>query len=194
MQKISKLLGPLIIILLGAVFRLIPHIPNIAPITAIGLFGGVYLGKRYALIVPLLIMLLSDYLLLYINPFGKHIFNFSHFYLPQALWYNNTILAVYGSFLISGLIGIWLKNHKSLTNVIIASLVASTQFFLLTNAAVWISGSYDRSILGLWESYVAGIPFFRFTIMGDFFYTGVFFGGYELFLRIIKTQKLAYAK
>ena len=41
--------------------------PNFAPITAMALFGAVYLDRRYAFIVPLAAMLISDYLLLYIN-------------------------------------------------------------------------------------------------------------------------------
>lgn len=194
MKKFNQLISPLLIIFITAMLRLVPHMPNFAPITAMALFGGVYFNRRYALIIPLLTMLVSDYLLLYINPFSPNHFNFARIYPLQALWYGNTILAVYGSFLVSGLIGLWLKSRKTIKNVIFASLVASIQFFLITNAAVWLNGMYDRSILGLWESYMAGIPFFRYTIMGDFFYTGALFGGYELSLRLIKSQKVAYAK
>ncbi|HEV2339352.1 MAG TPA: DUF6580 family putative transport protein [Patescibacteria group bacterium] len=194
MKIVTKFINPVIIILLSAIFRLIPHVPNFTPITAMALFGGVYLGKKYALLIPLLAMILSDYLLLYINPFSTHMFNFSYVYPPQTLWYSNTIVAVYGSFLISGLIGLLLKKHKSITNVVLASFIASIQFFLITNAAVWMSGMYDRSILGLWESYIAGIPFFRFTLAGDLFYTVALFGTYELVLRTIKSRKLAFTK
>jgi hypothetical protein len=188
----KKLINPLFIILLAALFRLIPHMPNFAPITAMALFGGTYLGRRYALVVPLLVMLLSDYLLLYVNPFSSQMFNFSHIYPPQALFHSTT-LAVYGSFLVSGLVGLWLKNHKSPATVIASALFCSIQFFLITNAAVWIAGMYDRSILGLWESYIAGILFFRGTLMGDLTYTIVLFGGYELVLKLAKSRKFALA-
>jgi hypothetical protein len=57
------------------------------------------------------------------------------------------------------------------------------QFFLITNAAVWIGGAYDRGIDGLWQSYVAGLPFYRGTLLGDLFYTAAFFGLYELVRR-----------
>ena len=191
MKKVVKnILAPVVIIVLAALFRVIPHMPNFAPITAMALFGGVYLGRRYALLVPLLVMLLSDYLLLYVNPFGAHMFRFNHLYPPQALWYGTPIIAVYGSFLISSLIGLWLKTHKNITNIIFATLIASIQFFLITNTAVWINGMYDRSLLGLWESYIAGIPFFRWTVAGDFFYTGVFFGAYELIAKIVFATNL----
>lgn len=183
-------MNPLFIILPAAFFRLIPHMPNFAPITAMALFGGTYLGRKYALLVPFLTMILSDYLLLYINPYNTQIFNFSHIYPPQALFHSTTI-AVYGSFLISGLVGLWLKNHKTPATIIFSALFCSIQFFIITNAAVWIAGMYDRSVLGLWESYIAGIPFFRGTIMGDFTYTTILFGGYELVLKLTKNSKFA---
>ena len=192
MRHFQKILNPLLIIFIAALLRIVPHMPNFAPITAMALFGGVYLNKRYALVVPFLTMLLSDYLLLYINPFSANHFNINHIYPPQAIWYGSTMLSVYGSLFISGLIGLWLRKHKSVKNVIFASLIASIQFFLITNAAVWINGMYDRSIIGLWESYIAGIPFFRGTVLGDLFYTGVFFGTYEFVLRLTKSEKFIY--
>lgn len=177
------------VVVLAVLLRLLPHIPNFAPISALALFGGVYLGKRYALVLPLLVMIISDYLLLYINPFGTPFFTGNHLYAPQAAM-NNTTLAVYGSFLLSGFVGLWLRNHKSPQTIFLAATFSSIQFFLITNAAVWLAGAYDRSIAGLWESYIAGIPFFRGTLFGDLFYTGAFFGGYELLHYISHSKKV----
>ena len=188
---LKKCINPFLIITVAAILRLVPHMPNAAPITAMALFGGAYLNKKYALIIPLLAMLISDYLLLYINPFSSQLVNVTKLYPPQSLLHSTT-LAVYGSFLISGLIGLWLKNRKTVKNIIFASLFSSIQFFFITNAAVWIAGMYDRSILGLWESYIAGIPFYRGTALGDLFYTAVFFGGYEFVLLATKSRKLVH--
>ncbi len=182
----QKLVNPLLIIGLAVVLRLIPHAPNFAPITATALFGGVYLSRRLGLIIPLATLLVSDYLLLYINPFSSQPFNFSYIHPISSLWYDNTIMAVYGSIAVSGLIGLYLKNHKSFSNILSGTLLASIQFFLITNAGVWLAGSYDRSILGLWQSYLAGIPFFKATLLGDLFYTGLFFGSYELMLYFVR--------
>lgn len=189
-KTFSKIVSPLLIIGFAVALRLVPHAPNFAPITATALFGGVYLGKRTSLIILFVTMIVSDYLLLYINPFSPQLFNFSYIHPLSSLWYDSTVLAVYGSFLISGLIGLYLRGHKSFSNIVAASLFASIQFFLITNAAVWLAGSYDRSILGLWQSYLAGVPFFRNTLLGDLFYTGLFFGSYELMLRYIKRPQL----
>lgn len=181
-KTLQKLINPLLIIGFAVILRLLPHAPNFAPITATALFGGVYLSRRLGLIIPLATLLISDYLLLYINPFSSQPFNFSYLHPISSLWYDSTIVAVYGSFLISGLIGLYLKKHKSFNNILSGTLVASIQFFILTNAAVWLAGAYDRSILGLWQSYLAGVPFFKATLLGDLFYTGLFFGSYELML------------
>jgi hypothetical protein len=188
---LTKCINPFLIITVAAILRLVPHMPNAAPITAMALFGGAYLNKKYALIIPLVAMLISDYLLLYINPFSSQLINVTRLYPPQALLHSTT-LAVYSSFLISGFVGLWLKNRKTVRNIVFASLFSSIQFFLITNAAVWVAGMYDRSILGLWESYIAGIPFYRGTALGDLFYTAVFFGGYEFVLHATKSRKLVH--
>lgn len=169
-----------IFFIVGSVLiRLFPHIPNFAPITAVAIFGGVYLNKKYALIIPLSSMFLSDYLLLYINPFQYPFVDFTTVY-PITAMFHATTAYVYISFIISGLIGLWLRNKKNLKNVLRASLFASIQFFLITNFGVWTGGMYSRDINGLMESYVMGTPFFRYTLLGDLFYMGMFFGAYEL--------------
>ena len=178
---------PLVIILALALSRLLPHMPNFAPITALALFGAVYLSGRYAFIIPLIAMLISDYLLLYVSPFSSPMFNFSHLVPPQAL-FHSALPFVYVSFLISGLVGLWLKNHKTPVYIVLGALFCSVQFFLLTNAAAWMSGMYDHSLWGLWEAYLAGIPFFQGTLLGDFFYTTTLFGTYELAKKLAARQ------
>lgn len=44
----------------------------------------------------------------------------------------------------------------------------STFFFLWTNFGVWLTGSmYSRSLGGLLECYVAGLPFYRTMLLGN---------------------------
>lgn len=159
-------------IVAAVILRLLPHLPNFAPIAAIALFGGVYLNKKYALILPLVAMLVSDI--------------FIGFYSPCIM------ISVYGSFLIIGLIGLWLKNNKTLSNVIGASLSGSILFFLLTNFAMWVipHSLYPHSLQGLLNCYTMGLPFFRGTILGDLFYTGAMFGLMEVAIKIINTWGL----
>lgn len=162
--------APLFIILIAVVARLVPHIPNFTPIAATALFGAVYLPRKYAFIIPLSAMLISDFFI------GFH----------------STMIYVYGSFILITLIGLWIRTHKSPQAVIGGALSSSVLFFLITNFGVWAAGGYARDISGLATSYIMGIPFFRPTLLGDLFYTGVFFGGYELVTRFVKSHKLAF--
>lgn len=169
-----------IILIVGSILlRLLPHLPNFAPVTATALFGGAYLKKRYSLLILLIVMLISDYLLLYINFQQYPNFNFTKIHSPLAMLHS-TILYVYASFLISGLLGFWLRKKRNFSKVIFVSLLASLQFYLITNFGVWASGMYSRGLDGLLQSYIMGLPFLQWTLIGDLFYTGIFFGSYEL--------------
>lgn len=157
---LKKLTTPVTFILIGLVARILPHPANFAPIGAMALFGGVYMSKKQALILPIAAMILSDFIIGFDS-------------LPMRL-------TIYASFLIMVLIGFWLKKHNKFGNIVIASLAGSLLFFLATNFAVWAFGAlYPKTIGGLTECYLLAIPFFRNTILGDFFYSGVFFGGYN---------------
>jgi hypothetical protein len=59
-----------------------------------------------------------------------------------------------------------------------AALASSIIFFVLTNFGVWAFGSwYPKTWEGLVACYVAAIPFFHNTLLGDAFYVSVLFGG-----------------
>ncbi len=146
------------IILFGAIMRLVPHWPNFTPIAAMALFGGAYLSKKYlAFIIPLSAMLLSDLIL------GFH----------------TTMIAVYLSFALVVGIGLLLSNRIKVGSVLIAAIGSSLLFFLITNFAVWFGNPfYPQSFVGLTESYIAGLPFLGRGMVGDLFYSSVFFGGF----------------
>jgi hypothetical protein len=167
-SNFKNFISPLLVILVAVLMRLLPHPPNFTPIAAMALFGGVYLNKKYAFAIPLGAMFISDIFL------GFH----------SAMPY------VYGSFILTGAIGLWLKNHKSAKNIICASLISSILFFLITNFGVWAGGWYPQNLNGLLESYIMGIPFFKNTVLGDLIYTGVFFGAYELVQLLIARYSL----
>lgn len=181
MKYLKKLISPVIIILLVALLRLFPHPPNFAPVGAMALFGGVYLSRKYSIVTIISTLLISDYFLLYINPFSSDWINFSTFYSPVALFHSTTIF-VYGSFIINILIGWLISKNKSILTIGAGSLLASLQFFLITNFAVWAMGAYARGLDGLIQSYIMGLPFFKFTLFGDAYYAVAIFGAYELAL------------
>ncbi len=156
-----------IIILIGAFSRIIPHPPNFTAIGAISILGGVYFGKNYlAFLVPILSMLISDFLLGF-----------------------NMAISVYLSFLIMIPLGIGIKNKLSNLSVIKTSIYASIVFFLITNFSVWIfSTVYPNNIYGLLICYYAGIPFFFNTLLGNIFFSFSLFGIYE----IVSKRKFIY--
>jgi hypothetical protein len=150
-----------VLILAAAMSRLVPHPANVAPIAAMALAGGVYLDKRWGIVVPLAAMLLSD----------------------AIIGFHGLMPYVYGSFAVMVFLGMWLKHHKSPSFVFGGSLASSLLFFVVTNFGVWFGGSgafYPKTAAGLVECYVAAIPFFRNTLLGDLAYVGVVFGAFEV--------------
>lgn len=145
------------IILLAVLSRLLPHPPNIAPITAIALFGTASLSGFIGIVIPLFIMFLSD----------------------LFLGFHKTIPFVYGSFFLISVLGLMLRNHASFKRVTFITTISSLLFFFITNFGVWLTSSmYPHTVQGLTQAYLMGIPFLRNTLAGDFFYTYSLFYGY----------------
>ncbi len=161
----TKFIIALALILLGILGRVTPHIWNFTPIVAISIFSAFYLGRKYAVIVPLLSVIISDF--------------FIDFYDPKIM------LPVYGSFVLIGLFSYFLRKK---TNFVITSLSSSTIFFIITNFAVWMfSGIYQLTISGLLNCYILALPFYRNAILGDLFYTGTLFALYAIVLYLLKS-------
>ncbi|HPT39311.1 MAG TPA: hypothetical protein PL125_03845 [Candidatus Omnitrophota bacterium] len=157
------------LIIIGILFRFIPHTANFTPVAAIAIFAGVYLNKKQALIVPLLLMVLSDLLL------GMH----------------NVAIFTWGSFVLVTLLGVWAKNHKTLSGIISTSLVSSVVFYGITNFGVWAMGWYPQTAKGLLDCYILGLPFLRNFTAATLVYTLVFFGAYEIIAKQVRDTKLA---
>ncbi len=158
----NKIVNSFILIILVVIARLLPHPPNMSPLTAIMLFSGVYLNKKYALSLPLIGLFISDI--------------FLGFYWQMPF--------VYGSFLITGLLGLWIRRYKTKANIVGITLLSSLQFFIITNFGVWLTTSfYPHTLSGLFNCYILALPFFRNTIMGYLLYIGLFFSSYELVIK-----------
>lgn len=170
----SRYIYAFVLILAAALSRMLPHPPNMVPVTALALFGGVYLDRKLTFVVPLAAMVITDWFI------GFH----------------STVLWVYASFLAVGFVGLWLRNHRGVLTTIGASITGSILFYLITNVGVWLSPPYmyDRTISGLVECYVAAIPFFRNTLAGDLLYVGALFGLYELGRMLIPSLKKQTAR
>ena len=156
----------LILMVLAAAFsRLIPHPWNFTAIGAMALFGGTYFdSKKQSLLIPLAALALSDLVL-----GGFH----------------STMLFVYGAFALIAMIGWNLREQKSVAKTATLTLTSSLVFFVVSNFGVWMmDGMYAKTTAGLFECFVAAIPFFTNQVLGDFFFVGLMFGAYETLRKV----------
>jgi hypothetical protein len=153
---------------LSVVLRLLPHAPNFAPIGALALFAGIYFPKKWGIVVPILVMIISDF--------------FIGFYDLKLMG------VVYGSFLIMTVFGYFVRRGKNFINITFGILGGSIFFFITTNFAVWaLSDWYPHTIGGLIYCYTLALPFFKSSLMSNIFYGGIFFGVYE-FMDVLAKQ------
>jgi hypothetical protein len=169
----------ILLIISAALSRFLPHPPNFTPIMAMAIFGGaVFSDKRIAFAIPIVTMLITDL--------------FFGFY--SAIW------SVYLAFAISVLLGMSLKSNIKVSRILLTSLSSSLIFYLLTNFAFWFSsGLYPLNLAGLNQAYLMGLPFFRysplemfsFSLIGDLFFTLIFFGAYLLAEKYVVKPQLS---
>lgn len=162
-----------VIILLVALSRLIPHMPNYSPMTAVALFGAAHFNKKWlAILITLVATFISDIILN--NTIYSYLFTKFTLFYDGFIWQYIAYIAV-------GLLGSRLFSKVTKSNIILASLSATMLFFILTNFGAWVSlPLYPKSISGLVEAYTAGVPFLKGTLVSDLVYTTILFGGYYL--------------
>jgi Family of unknown function (DUF6580) len=179
-------------VLLAALTRLMPHPQNFAPITAMGLFGAATLAdRRLGILTPLLALFVSDLCIEVANRMG--LMTSWGFYPGQWLVYATTFLIT--------LVGLLLRNHRTVKAIAGATLAGSVIFFVVTNFGVWASGApdlygnpYPRTFEGLMACYAYAIPFFANSLLGDAVYSTVLFGGFALakmYLPALRELKVA---
>ena len=145
-------------------FRFMPHPENVAPIGAFALMGGIFLNKRFALAVPVLALVLSDLVL-------NAQMGYSVFHAPRLLDYS--------AFLVIGMVGLAVRNSGSKLQFGSAFAVPFF-FYAVSNFGVWLTGlsltgqPYAKTLTGVVECYVAGLPFLRGSMLGDWGFMALF--------------------
>ncbi|MBN1807273.1 MAG: hypothetical protein JW837_18655 [Sedimentisphaerales bacterium] len=169
-KRFFALLG---IVLSAAAMRLVPHPPNVTPIAAMALFGGVHFtDKKTAFLIPLAAMYLSDLVL------GFFVYDFG--------WFHGFMPFVYISFMMTVCLGFLVRRRLTPLMVGGSALAGSVLFFIVTNFGVWLIGDlYPKTLTGLLSCYVAAIPFLRNTLAGNVGYTLVLFGSFALAQRYL---------
>ncbi len=171
--KNSKLVIVIALIAIAAFSRFFIGIPNFSPIMAIALFGGAMLDRKLAYIVPVAAMLLTDVF------FGFH----------------SSMFAVYGSFLLTVMIGQKFASKPNAKNIAASSIVSALQFFVITNLSVWaFSGMYTLDFAGLSSCFTMAIPFFKNTLASTLVFSTVLFGGFALAAKTSSNPEVAEVK
>jgi len=165
-----------LIVLLTVLTRFAPHPPNFSPVFGALLFGGAHLKNRDSVWYPVALLAVSDVVLT------------TQVYRMQLGW---TQLLVWVAFAVVALIGRWLRNRVSVRNVLAAALAGPTAFFLISNFAVWLGWQmYPPTWEGLLACYVAGLPFFRNSLLSSVLFSALLFGAYELYRRKLAELRL----
>tara|TARA_B100000787_G_scaffold167289_1_gene153781 strand:+ start:368 stop:865 length:498 start_codon:yes stop_codon:yes gene_type:complete len=136
------------IFFLLAVSRILPHPPNFTSLLALSFYVPLIFGKKF---IPAVILsfAITDYII------GYHS-------LTHWTW---------GSVVIIGLISQYFKNsiYKRVGGALSGALI----FFIITNFGVWVNGSYGYSFNGLLSCYTLAIPFFTYSLISTFIFSGI---------------------
>jgi vitamin B12 transporter len=157
-------LGIVLLVLLGAFSRLIPHPPNFVALGALALFAGARLPIRWAWTVPVGALVLSDAVL----DLGTGRAAFSAMRLT-----------IYATFAVIVLAGRRLceRRRGDAGRLAAFSVGASLLFFLTSNFAEWIADpKYPKTPAGLALCFMAAIPFLWATLAADLLGTATLFG------------------
>ena len=174
MQKNSVRPLAIGLVVLGALVRVTQAL-NFAPVGALSLFAGARLRSWQAYLLPLALMAITD---------------------PILGGYSWNTPFVYGSFLITVWIGSKLRQTENPLWIGTGAVAGSLQFFLITNLGAWLASPqlYSRSLAGLVNCYIAGIPFYGRTLASDIFYAGVLFGLHAWLSRtVVRSERVAVA-
>jgi hypothetical protein len=182
----SILVSFILLIVVSALYRVLPTRSfAFAPQIAMAIFGGAMIkDKRWAILLPLLSIILSDllYEVLYLNGLSS----IKGFYFGEGQLTNYALivaLTVFG----------FLMKRKTVLNILGFTVGGSMLFFIASNFFVWLGGggfARPKTWDGLLLCYNDALAFYRdfglikgFAgnfILGDIFFSFVLFGGYYL--------------
>jgi hypothetical protein len=206
-EKISQnrlmLLAIVLVVSASVLSRVVPHVDNFTPMGALALFMGAVMMQRnfrgtslLALVLPIVVLVVSDGLLALNNPsipfyhtdlsfFAQRLFDFGAF----------ALIAYLGArWIAPALTAQPLRTTHYWGRVLSGGLGASTLFFLVSNFGVWVvSGMYSWTFAGLTSCYTLAIPFYRNTLAGDMLYSCLLFGVYAWALTAITRKQKTYA-
>jgi Family of unknown function (DUF6580) len=163
-----------VLAVLFRVFSATYQVWNFAPMAAISLYAGSRLPRRWAWVVPVVAMVVSDLLL----DQGR--------YRPAFELTRWTIYTTFAATTLLGPLANWPRFGRWLLPIL--SVTGSLLFFVTSNLATWGEGLlYPMTFTGLIACFVAAIPFFGNTIAADLIGTAALFGLGPVFERAARS-------
>ena len=143
-----------------ATSRFIPHPPNFTSLIALSFYAPAIFGVRFIPAIVLSFIVTDLY-------FGFH----------------GTTLFTWGSVILIGLFSKYMSSTFIMR--LSGSFLAACLFYLLTNFGVWLLGGYGYSLNGLVASYTMAIPFFAYSLVSTFIFSGIIEITYKIFSKQI---------
>jgi hypothetical protein len=185
----TRLWLALIVALVGSVVialvRFYPqHLWNLAGVGALSLFVGARLRSWWALLLPLGLMLATDYWLSLSRP-------------DYAFIHQETAFS-YGSYAAIFVLGRCFGQTENPFKLGALAFGSSVLFFMVSNFGSWLNvavlhtviptagyNDYTADLAGLLRCYESGLPFYRGTLAGDLVFAAVLFGAYAVLVRSV---------
>ena len=146
-----------------AASRFIPHPPNFTSLIALSFYIPALLGLRY---LPILIL--------------------SFIITDIFIGFHGVMLFTWGSVVFIGLFSKYFV--KNILSRVSGALIGACLFFLITNFGIWSLGSYGYTIEGFILCYTLAIPFFAYSIISTFIFSGIIESIYKF--KFIRTTNI----
>lgn len=167
----------LLLVLVGFAARFVlMDWPNFKPVAAFAIFAGFYFQRTSLAAIAIVAMLLLSDIFIGSYPLPIMISVYACMAVGIGLGVSVATQCRRNDGTTRGVGAIATRNAR----VTMSALGMSCLFFLVTNFAVWASGQwYPVSLSGLSTCYVNAVPFFRFTVAGDLFFSAAAFVAYD---------------
>ena len=128
--------------------RFVPHPPNFTTLLALSFYVPALLGIRY---LPVLVI--------------------SFVMTDLVIGFHSITLFTWGSVMLIGYFSKFFTN--SILNRVFGSLLGACLFYIITNFGVWLLGTYEYNLKGIINCYVLALPFFFYSLISTFIFSGI---------------------
>ena len=136
------------IFVLLAVSRFIPHPPNFTSLLALSFYIPVLFGIKF---LPILLL--------------------SFIITDVFIGFHGVVLFTWGTVILIGLMSKFFVSN--IIKRISGALLGACLFYFITNFGVWSLGSYGYTFEGLILCYTLAIPFFTYSLISTFLFSGL---------------------